>query len=104
MKTKPRAGNKRTKTLTAVSVGSDSLLAPLYAAAGQIVCRKYYCQCCAGRRDAALEKAKFGPAAFLHAVINHNGMSCGCAEWMIETAHDALGANDKDETRSPNHP
>lgn len=67
----------------------------LYAAVGQIVARKYYCTFCAGRRDAALAEAKHGPRAFLMAAVNHQGMICGCAEWIIDTAQDALSCPNK---------
>lgn len=70
-------------------VGSGDLFG-LYAAVGQIVARKYYCEFCAGRRDAAMAEAKHGPRAFPMAAVNHQGMICGCAEWIIDTAQDAL--------------
>lgn len=77
-----------TKTETAGAGAED--LTQLYLAVGKIVARKYYCNFCAGRRDAALAKAKDGPKAFLLAAVNHTGMICSCAEWIIDTAQDAL--------------
>lgn len=69
-------------------------LTGLYTAVGQIVARKYYCEFCAGHRDAALAQAKHGPRAFLMAAANHRSMICGCAEWVIDTAQDAISAQD----------
>ena len=62
----------------------------LYNAVGRIVARKYYCCYCADHLSAALKVANKGPKAFLEAVATHDGMICGCAEWMRETAHEAL--------------
>jgi hypothetical protein len=89
-----------TKTEAPQGVGTDDLFG-LYVAVGQIVARKYYCTFCAGRRDAALAEAKHGPRAFLMAAVNHQGMICGCAEWIIDTAKDALSCPNNKLTDAP---
>lgn len=80
-----------------VAVSSNRLLAPLYEAVGEIVCRQYLCCLCAERLAVGMAHAKDGPEAMLKAIAEHQGMLCASAEWMREKAIEALGANDRGE-------
>lgn len=51
---------------------------------------KYYCAFCGGRLEAAMKVKAQGPHAFLCAIVEHPGMICGSAEWMIDVAGTAL--------------